>query len=145
MISQLTVFLNNEPGALAKATRLISGSDIQIHGLMVSNISDFGIARIVCDQPWQAMSTLADRKYHVMISRVIAIAVENVPGGLSRLLESLAGEGLNVEYAYCCSIDDMTVDILKVEGDPKAVEEALRRADIKELSAEDLSIADKSE
>ena len=144
MISQLTVFLKNEPGALAKATQLISGSDIQIHGLMVSNVSDFAIARIVCDKPWQALETLVDRKYQASISRVVAIAVENVPGGLARLLNTFADENLNVEYAYCCSIADMTVDILKVAGDPKTVEESLRKAGVMELTAKEIAIEDQA-
>ncbi|MDD5799760.1 MAG: hypothetical protein PUD09_03855 [Coriobacteriales bacterium] len=137
MIDQLTVFLPDEMGSLAKMTHVLSGSDIQIHGLMVADASDFSLVRVICDKPFQAYEALSDRSYNVAITQVVAVVVDNVPGGLARVLDQLAGVGCSVQYAYCCSIEGKTVDIIKVEGD--LVQEQLRQADFRQLTTEELN------
>ena len=58
MIDQLTVCLPNEPGKLAQMSRAMGANNIQIHALMVADTTDFGIIRIVCDRPQDALSLL---------------------------------------------------------------------------------------
>lgn len=129
MIDQLTVFLPNEPGTLADMACVLGDANIQMHALMVADTADFGIVRIICDTPRAASKALAERGYRAATTQVVAIEVEDVPGGLAKILSKIAGVKLNVEYAYCTSIGDRTVDVIKVTGGPvgaKLVQAGLR-------------------
>ncbi len=140
MIDQLTVFLPNEPGTLADMARVLGENNIQMHALMVADTADFGIVRIICDTPKAASRALGDAGYRAATTKVVALEVENVPGGLARALAKLAKVRLNVEYAYCTSIGSRTVDVLKLTGDP--IEAKLVQAGLKDLEPEDVYTPD---
>jgi hypothetical protein len=142
MIDQLTVFLPNEPGTLANMAQVLGDANIQMHALMVADTADFGIVRIICDTPKAAKRALADNGYRAATTRVVAIEVDNVPGGLARILRKLAAVRLNVEYAYCASIGLRTVDVLKLTGDP--VEARLVQAGLRDLDASDVYVPDEA-
>jgi hypothetical protein len=142
MIDQLTVFLPNEPGTLANMAQVLGDANIQMHALMVADTADFGIVRIICDTPKAAKRALADNGYRAATTRVVAIEVDNVPGGLARILRKLAAVRLNVEYAYCASIGLRTVDVLKLTGDP--VEARLVQAGLRDLDASDVYVPDET-
>ena len=140
MIDQLTVFLPNEPGTLAKMAKVLGDNDIQMHALMVADTADFGIVRIICDTPKRASRALADEGYRAATTQVAAFDVENVPGGLAKILRRLADVSLNVEYAYCASIGSRTVDVLKLTGDPIGAK--LVRAGMHDLDPADVYMPD---
>ena len=117
MIKQVTVFLPNEPGALARMGRLLGKYDIQIHGLSVSSMGEAGFVRMIC-----------------AVSRVLALEVDNIPGGLARALSSLESLDLNVDYVYTCPLGGRVVDIVAVSGEP--VDVKLRGAGIVGLGQE---------
>lgn len=140
MIDQLTVFLPNEPGTLAQMAQVLGEANIQMHALMVADTADFGIVRIICDTPKRASRALADKGYRAATTQVVAVEVNNVPGGLAHVLRRFARVGLNVEYAYCSSIGSRTVDVLKVTGSPLGAK--LVQAGIRDLAPEDVYIPD---
>ncbi|MBR3317665.1 MAG: hypothetical protein IKG21_07630 [Atopobiaceae bacterium] len=140
MIDQLTVFLPNEPGRLARMARVLGDAGIQMHALMVADTAEFGIVRIICDTPRKAAKALANEGYHAAATKVLAIEVNNVPGGLADALEELAKVSLNVEYAYCASIGGRTIDVLKVTGND--VEKQLADAGHIGLSNVDVYVPD---
>lgn len=140
MIDQLTVFLPNEPGTLCGLARALGDANIQMHALMVADTADFGIVRIICDTPKAASRALEKAGYRAATTQVVAVEVENVPGGLAKALERFQEVGLNVEYAYCSSIGNRTVDVIKVTGDPVA--EKLAAAGVADLAPEDVYVRD---
>ncbi len=117
MISQLTVFLQNEKGRLASACRAIADEGINMHALFLADTQDFGVARIFCDTPEVAAEKLAAAGYRATVTPVIAVRVPNKPGGLATLLEFCDERDMNVEYGYCFSVgDEFAVDVLKIDG-----------------------------
>ena len=136
MIDQLTVFLPNEPGTLAKMAQVLGDNNIQMHALMVADTADFGIVRIICDTPKKASEVLANSGYRAATTKVVAFEMENVPGGLANTLRKLADVRLNVEYAYCASIGSRTVDVLKLTGKPIGAK--LVRAGMRDLQPADV-------
>ena len=140
MIDQLTVFLPNEPGTLAQMASVLGEADIQMHALMVADTTDFGIVRVICDTPHAAAQVLARKGYRAATTEVAAIEVDNVPGGLASVLVRLADVRLNVEYAYCASIGDKTVDMLKLTGD--SVELRLAHSGLRDLAPADVYVPD---
>ncbi|MDO4798681.1 MAG: hypothetical protein Q4A01_11765 [Coriobacteriales bacterium] len=142
MINQLTVFLPNEPGTLAELARVLGNANIQMHALMVADTADFGIVRIICDTPKAASAVLEREGFRAATTQVLAVEVNNVPGGLADVLEKLAKVRLNVEYAYCASIGTRTVDVLKVTGDPVGAK--LVQAGIRSLKPSDVYLSDEA-
>lgn len=117
MISQLTVFLQNEKGRLASACRTIADAGINMHALFLADTQDFGVARIFCDNPDKACERLSEAGYRATVTPVIAVRVPNVPGGLASLLEFCDENDMNVEYGYCFSVgNERAIDVLKIEG-----------------------------
>lgn len=145
MIDQLSVFLENKSGRLAELTRALGDAGIDMHALMVADTADFGIIRIICDQPQRARGVLEEAGYGASITPVTAVEVPDRPGGLADVLECLADARHNVEYAYCFveACGEGAVDVFKVDS-PQA-EEALAAAGFKIMTAEELYAPDASE
>lgn len=118
MISQLTVFLQNEKGRLAAACRTVSEAGINMHSLFIADTQDFGVVRMLVDHPKQAVEALSDAGYRATITPVTAVRVPNHPGGLADLLEYMDQQNVNIEYGYCFSAnDEFAVDVLKTDED----------------------------
>lgn len=138
MISQLTVFLENEKGRLASACRAISDAGINMHALNLADTADFGVARVIVDAPEAAAETLREAGYRATVTPVLGVRVPNRPGGLATLLEFLDEHDVNIEYGYCFSVDAETaVDVLKVAGEP-AIERLLVEAGFQPVKPEDV-------
>lgn len=115
MISQLTVFIENQKGHLAKICRTIADAEISMAALFLADTADFGIARIFCDTPEKAEAALKNAGYRARIVPVLGVRVPDRQGGLAELLEFLDSEEVNVEYGYCFSVnEDFAIDVLKV-------------------------------
>ncbi|MGI6045247.1 MAG: ACT domain-containing protein [Eggerthellaceae bacterium] len=141
MIDQITVFLENSEGRLAALCRCVADAGIDMYALTIADTSDYGVVRIICDRPDQALAALDKGNFRATITKVSAIEVPNRPGGLAELLEILDELGLNVEYGYCFSTSpEKAVDIVKIHGDAQAAEAqfALEKAGFKMLNGSDL-------
>lgn len=138
MVEQVSVFLENKPGRLAELTRALGDARINMHALMIADTSEFGVVRIIADQPERACSVLEDRGFGVSVAQVIAVEVPDRPGGLADLLEALGEAGMNIDYAYCFvePSGDKAVDVFKVD-DPGA-ESVLAAAGFNVLGPRDL-------
>ena len=138
MISQLTVFLENEKGRLAAACRTVSEAGINMHALNVADTADFGVVRMLTDTPDAAAEALLAAGYRATVTPVLAVRVPNRPGGLAALLEFMDEQGTNVEYGYCFSVnEDMAIDVLKVDGESN-IEEKLVAAGFEPVQPEEI-------
>ena len=102
IIKQLSVFLENKQGRLCAAVDVLAKNDINISALSLADTSDFGILRLLVDQPEKAQSVLTDSGVVVRITNVIAIAMDDQPGGAVEVLHCLSEASINVEYIYAC-------------------------------------------
>ena len=137
MISQLTVFLQNEKGKLSSLTRTIAEHGTNMHAMFLADTKDFGIARIFCDEPEAVAAFLNDSGFRASVTQVNAVYVPNEPGGLARLLEFCDEAGLNIEYGYCFKAGDAeAIDVFKIEGDD--IDAALEEAGFKIARPEDI-------
>lgn len=138
MIKQVTAFLPNKPGVLMQMSMVLGDAGIQILGLMVADSSDFSAVRFTCDYPVRACKSLQEAGIQAAVTEVLAIAVPDVPGGLSTILARLVSADLNIGYAYCCTIGGRVVDIINVSSEP--VEVKLAEIGFLGMSAEELGI-----
>jgi hypothetical protein len=122
-IEQLSVFLQNEPGRLARMCRVLGEAGLNMHALVVADTSEYGVVRVICDRPHAAKGVLERDGFAVSVTRVIAVEVPDRPGGLADILETLDEAGINVEYLYCFLRPDTAsaVDILRVEDPDRAM------------------------
>jgi hypothetical protein len=139
MVKQLTVFLENSPGRLARLTRSLGDAGVNMRALMVADTAEFGVVRIICDRPEDAKSALEESGFSVSVTDVIAVAVPDRPGGLADILEVLGSEGMNVEYAYCFVEPggEAAVDVFRVERVADAIR-VLEEAGIRVLRADEV-------
>lgn len=137
MISQLTVFLENEEGRLASATRTLADAGINLRALFLADTEDFGIARIFCDTPKAAEAALKQAGYRATVTPVLGVRVPNVKGGLASLLEYFDEHDVNIEYGYCFTVnDEYAIDVLKVSKE--GIEDDLRAAGFEPVAPEDV-------
>ena len=101
MIEQLSVFLENEKGRLARMCCVLGEAGHDMRALVVADTSEYGVARVICDRPHAARQALEKAGFAVSVTAVIAVEVPDRPGGLAAMLELLDGAGVNVEYLYC--------------------------------------------
>jgi hypothetical protein len=99
-IEQISIFLENRNGRLADVTRLLASNEIDISALSVADTADFGILRLIVNDPEKAFKILKENDYTVSRTNVIAVAVEDRPGGLALVLEILESHKIDVEYIY---------------------------------------------
>jgi hypothetical protein len=100
--------------------------------LSIADTSDFGILRIIVNEPGRAYKILKEAGFTVSETEVIGVQVPDSPGGLAAVLEQMAEENLNIEYLYAFlgTSDDNALVIFKVE-DIKLASETFKRKGIK--------------
>ena len=99
-VEQISVFLENKAGRLAEVTAILSEAGVNIRALSVADTTDFGVLRLIVDNNAAAEKVLKDNGFSVGKTNVVAVEVEDKPGGLNKILDILTQAGLNVEYMY---------------------------------------------
>ena len=99
-IQQLSVFLDNRPGRLAKLTSILKENHVNIRALYVADTTDYGILRMVVDDTDKAVSVLRDAGFTVSKTKVLAVAIEDQPGGLYKVAQLFSDNGVSIEYLY---------------------------------------------
>ncbi len=102
IIKQLSVFVENKNGKLAYIMEKLAENDVDISSLSLADTTDFGVLRIIVDKPDVAYRALTEAGVIVKISDVVAVAMDDVPGGVASALKVLADENINIEYCYAC-------------------------------------------
>ena len=97
---QISVFLENKAGRLAEVTGILAEADVNIRALALADTSDFGVLRLIVNDNQKAVTALKNRGFTIGETDVVAVEVEDRPGGLHRILDILHKAGVNVEYMY---------------------------------------------
>jgi hypothetical protein len=99
-VEQISIFLENKAGRLAEVTGILGEADINIRALALADTSDFGILRLIVNDHEKAKQILKEHGFTVGRTEVVAVEVEDRPGGLNNILRILFENGINVEYMY---------------------------------------------
>ena len=139
IVRQLSVFLENKPGRLCAATDTLAKNGINISALTLADTAEFGILRLIVDQPELARDVLTESGVVVRISEVIAVAMNDAPGGAGGILHLLSGAGINVEYMYACvgKMSGKAIMIIRTD-DPKTAAEILRKEGYGDINPADV-------
>ncbi len=134
-VKQISIFLENQSGRLARVTKTLGDNHINIRALSIADTTDFGILRLIVSDPEQAWQVLKEQEYTVSETEIIAIQVPDHPGGLGEILQILDQCGINIEYMYAFvgrSNADAVV-VFRVENIDRAIE-LLKETGVKLLS-----------
>ena len=99
-VKQISVFLENRRGRLVDVTKALLDADINIRALFLADSSEFGILRLVVNNPEKARAVLVSEGFAANETDVFAVEVEDRPGGFYRVVKVLADNGIDVEYTY---------------------------------------------
>lgn len=99
-IRQISVFIENRAGRLETVAKQLGEAGINIRALSLADTSDFGILRLIVNQPEAASELLRREGFTIRLTDVVAVEIPDVPGGLAGVLAILGQKGINVEYMY---------------------------------------------
>jgi len=122
-INQLSLFLENKPGHLSSACRKLAEAGINILTLSLADTRQFGILRMVVRQWEKAKEILEAGGWVVNVTPVVAIEVQDQPGGLAEILAIVEEAGLNGEYMYAFTFrsGDRAVRVFRFDDPDRAV------------------------
>lgn len=124
---QLSVFLENRPGALAHICGILSDASINVKALSVHDSVDNAVVRLILDNPMKALLLLEQEEYYILEQAVVVLYVENRPGVLAQIAQRLAHADINIAYAYCTAGRDQDRGCIVFKTDqPEATLECLR-------------------
>jgi hypothetical protein len=138
-LTQLSLFLENRPGRLIEPTRLLAAEGINVMTLCLADTAEFGILRLIVADPGRAAEVLNTAGWAVTLTEVVAVEVEDQPGGLAEVLGVFEQAGLNVEYVYAFALrrDDRAILVFRFQ-DPEQAIAALAKSGHRVLDAERL-------
>jgi len=99
-VKQLSIFLENTPGALNRPIHLLAKADLNILALSLADTQQFGILRLIVRDSEKATRVLEGAGFVVKLTEVVAIEVSDQPGGLAKILSALEKARVNLEYMY---------------------------------------------
>jgi hypothetical protein len=120
---QLSVYLEDRPGELAKFIKLLMDNKIFIRALTVAKTSEYGLILTLVDKPEKCIDILDENSFMVSTTEVIAVRLNDHPNALYDIPRTLGENSINIEYFYSTLVKDESMLILRVEE--TIVEEAV--------------------
>ncbi|MEA3486990.1 MAG: ACT domain-containing protein [Thermodesulfobacteriota bacterium] len=137
---QLSVFAENKPGRLAKVTGILKKGKINIRAITISTSDVFGVINLIVDDPEGAYSILENEGLTVSMKEVVAVVIEDKPGGLDKLIQLLLNEDINIENAYGFVLESREKAVFVVDVDQmEKTQKVLKDAGLETLDAQALS------
>jgi len=136
---QLSVFAENKPGRLAAVTQILSKEKISIRATTIATSDTFGVISLIVDDPKRAESALTKAGMMCHLREVLAVVIDDKPGGLDRLTQLLAKEGVNINNAYGFVLESREKAVFVVDVDQiEKTQKLLEKNKFKTLDAEAL-------
>lgn len=136
---QLTVFVENKMGSLAKVLGVLKENNVNILSMSLADTTEFGLLRLIVTNAAVGQEKLCERGFSALLSDVSIITVSHEVGSLQNLLEVINERGVNIEYMYGLSMETDKAYVVLKASDPALIDKILTERGIKTLSSEDLS------
>lgn len=139
LIKQISIFVENKPGRLKAMTNILKENNIDILALSIADTKDFGILRLITDNPDKTCEILKNAECTVTITEVLAVGLEDKPGGLAVVMDTLFENSISVEYMYAffSKLEGKASVILRVNDNSKAAD-VLCNAGIQLLKSDEI-------
>ncbi|MBN1838300.1 MAG: ACT domain-containing protein [Spirochaetales bacterium] len=136
---QLAVFLENQPGKLEAVTKILAEAGVNIRGITMASEGEFGVLKILVNDPARAHEALKGHHYTVTERTVVVALIDDRPGRLHDMLATLSSHRINIEDCYGIALEEgrQAAIVLDVERFPEA-EAVLAAGGIRVLSDREL-------
>jgi len=114
-VKQLSVFIENKAGRVSEVTDVLGQAGINIRGFSVSDTADYGIVRLIVNDPDAGCAVLRDAGFTVKESEVVCINLPDRPGGLASILKVVSDAGVNIEYVYSLISTYVVVNVADID------------------------------
>ncbi|MFI3304754.1 MAG: ACT domain-containing protein [Rikenellaceae bacterium] len=121
-ISQLSIFMENRVGVVNEVTTILSNAGISMRAFSLSDGIEFGILRLIVDNPEEAKDVMQEAGFKVSLTDVLCVQVPNVAGGLSGLLDCLAKGEVFIQYMYAFSEGDVASTVIRPNNMERCIE-----------------------
>lgn len=139
MIRQISVFVENQPGSMMNVTSVLSEEHVNIRAISTFDTPEFGIMRLVVDDPVRAKESLTRKGFVTRISEVIGAELKDEKGNLNQMLKILADGQINVNYIYSFVIREEKAPVMVFSTDDfDKAQEVLRASNVKLVEEEEL-------
>ena len=140
-VHQISVFLENRAGQLSEITQVLAQNGIDMRAISIAETSDYGVLRLIVDQPQQATTLLLEHGFILSMTPVTVVAVPDQPGGLAPVLQLLAEANIDIEYMYSLftHTDGQAYMVFRVSDD-ESFTATLKSHGIEPVDTEDLGI-----
>lgn len=140
LVKQISVFVENATGRLSTLTKALGEAGIDIIAISIADTVDFGILRCIVTDPDKAVDVLKKNGFTASITKVLAVEVDDAPGGLAKVLECLSEKRIGVDYVYSFirARSDHALVLFKVDDTDKAIE-TLQEQNVPILCMDDIA------
>ncbi len=135
---QLTVFIENRTGRLSEVLEVLSESDVNILSLSLADTTEFGLLRLIVDNPTRGKENLSARGFSSLLSDVFIIEIPHRVGSLQQLLKTIDDNGVNIEYMYGLSVESDRAHIVLKGSDVEKIDAILSEIGIRTVTCEEL-------
>lgn len=137
-IEQLTVFVENREGHVADILEVLANKGINLLSLTLADSADYGLLRLVVEDPENAKAILKEGGYTASITKVLAIKLSNTVGSLKQLLSKFDESNINIDYMYVLSLKGESVSVVIKTKDADAAGKLLEAQGVEFVKASDL-------
>ena len=138
-IKQLSVFVENQPGSMMNVTSVLTEAKINIRAISMFDAPEFGIMRLVVNDPARAKEELTRRGFVTRVSDVIGAELKDEKGNLNQMLKILADGEINVNYIYSFVIREEKAPVIVFHTDDfQKAEQVLKDAEVKLVDESEL-------
>lgn len=114
-VIQLSVFIENKAGRVSEVTDVLGSAGVNIRGFSVSDTADYGIVRLIVDDPAAGHAALSAAGFTVKENPVVCLDLPDTPGGLAGVLKIVSEAGVNIEYVYSLISTDVVINVADVD------------------------------
>ena len=139
MIKQISVFVENQPGSMMRVTSVLTESHVNIRAISTFDTPEFGILRLVVDDPAKAKESLTQKGFVTRVNDVIGSELKDEKGNLNQMLKILADGEINVNYIYSFVIREEKAPVIVFHTDDfQKAEQVLKDAEVKLVEESEL-------
>ncbi len=136
-IHQISIFIENKYGRLCEILALLGNENIRIIAATVADTSEYGILRLIVNEPRRSFEILKNNKVSANLTDVFAIVTDPAAGSFAETLILFTQSGLSIEYMYCLSLKEKSILILRTNN-REAAREVIHREKLEYICEEDL-------
>jgi hypothetical protein len=139
MAHQISVFVENKPGRIERVTEILTGAKVNIRAFTVMGTYEYGVMKFLVDKPETALEALKSQGISAQKREILAVLMDDRPGGLHRVARVFGQRKINVEDAYGFVIEDKKRAVLVVDVEKIGeAEKILREEGISTLTDEEI-------